>query len=258
MSDDKNTTDYEQPLNERMRTFLRLEFLYQQLSFHQEQAEAWCTRAAVSALLEILAITARGDVRSDVLKELERHMAVIHEYQSRPGADPNRVHAIVANIAKLRTDLNGAGATLMQRLRDSEFLNGIKHRSAIPGGTCEFDLPDYAHWLSLPFETRVSAMSDWSANVRPLCDAVVELLWLTRQNTHPRRETASGGVFQLMLDKQMHCQLLRITLPAGSDLFPEISGSHHRCTIRFLKFTDVTTRPAHTDQDVSFLLTTCT
>jgi cell division protein ZapD len=252
------TVDYEQPLNERMRTFLRLEFLYQQLSFHQEQGESWSTRAAVSSLLEILAITARGDIRADVLKELERHMTVIHEYQSRPGADLERVHSIVANLAKLRTDLNAAGATLMQRLRDSDFLNAIKHRSAIPGGTCEFDLPDYAHWLSLPFETRVSALNEWSANVRPLCDAVVELLWLTRQNTHPRRETASGGIFQLPLDKHQQCQLLRITLSSGSDLFPEISGSHHRCTIRFLKWIDVSARPAQTDQDVPFLLTTCT
>lgn len=252
------TTEYEQPLNERMRTFLRLEFLYQQLCFHQEQTDSWSTRAAVSSLLEILAITARGDVRTDVLKELERHMAVIHEYQSRPGADSDRVHSIVASLAKLRTDFTSAGATLMQRLRDSEFLNAIKHRSAIPGGTCEFDLADYAHWLSLPFESRVTALNDWSSNVRPLCDAVVELLWLTRQNTHPRRETAAGGVFQLSLDKHVQCQLLRITLPSGSNLYPEISGSHHRCTIRFLKWTDVSVRPAQTDQDVPFLLTTCT
>lgn len=252
------TVDYEQPLNERMRTFLRLEFLYQQLSFHQEQSEAWSTRAAVSSLLEILAITARGDVRSDVLKELERHMAVIHEFHAKPGADSDRVHTIVANLAKLRTELTAAGVTFMQRLRDSEFLNAIKHRSAIPGGTCEFDLPDYAHWLSLPFETRSAALRDWSASVRPLCDAVVELLWLTRQNTHPRRETAPGGVFQLNLDKQMQCQLLRITLPIDGALFPEISGSHHRCTIRFLKWTDATSRPAQSEQDVPFLLTTCT
>jgi len=254
----QNPTDYEQPLNERMRTFLRLEFLYQQLCFHLEQPDAWCTRAAVSALLEILAITARGDVRSDALKELERHMSVIHEYQARPGADPDRVHSIVANLAKLRTDLNSAGVAQMQRLRDSEFLNAIKHRSAIPGGTCEFDLPDYAHWLSLPFGARIATLNDWVAIVRPLCDAVVELLWLTRQNTHPRRETATAGVFQLPLDKHMQCQLLRIALPAESNLFPEISGSHHRCTIRFLKWTAVESRAVQTEEDVSFLLTTCT
>ena len=62
---------YEQPLNERMRTFLRLEFLYTQASYHSESPNPWSARAAVTSLLEILAITARGDSRSEVLKELD-------------------------------------------------------------------------------------------------------------------------------------------------------------------------------------------
>ena len=252
------TVDYEQPLNERMRTFLRLEFLYQQTSFHQNRTDGWSTRAAVSSLLEILAITARGDIRGDVLKELERQMGIIHDFQSRPGADADRVRAIVANLARLRTELNSAGALFMQKLRDSEFLNAIKHRSAIPGGTCEFDLPDYSYWLSLPFDTRAAALNEWLATVRPLCDSVIELLWLTRQNTRPRRETAAAGVFQLTLDKNVPCQLIRITLPSDAPLFPEISGSHHRCSIRFLSWVDVNARPVQSTHDVPFLLTTCT
>jgi cell division protein ZapD len=252
------TIDYEQPLNERMRTFLRLEFLHQQAQFHQRNADIWSTRAAVNSLLEILAITARGDIRGDVLKELERQMAVIHDYQSRPGADGDRVREVVANLARLRSELNSAGALFMQKLRDSEFLNAIKHRSAIPGGTCEFDLPDYCHWLNMPYETRAATLEEWLATVRPLCDAVVELLWLTRQNTRPRREVASGGVFHLTLDKHIPCQLIRITLPAGTELFPEISGSHHRCSVRFLTCGDVTVRPTQATYDVPFLLTTCT
>ena len=63
---------YEQPLNERMRTFLRLDFLYQQALYHEEREDAWSTRAAVGSLLEILAITARGDARSEVLKRGRR------------------------------------------------------------------------------------------------------------------------------------------------------------------------------------------
>ena len=145
-------TVYEQPLNERMRTFLRLDFLYQQTLYHEEREDAWSTRAAVSSLLEILAITARGDIRSEVLKELERQMSVMHDYQARPGVDGSRLRAVLSNLARLRTELNSAGALFMQRLRDSEFLNSIKHRSTIPGGTCEFDLPDYRHWLDQPFD----------------------------------------------------------------------------------------------------------
>lgn len=250
-------TIYEQPLNERMRTFLRLDFLYQQAMYHEERADSWATRAAMGSLLEILAITARGDIRSEVLKELERQMAVMHEYQTRPGVDGGRLKAVLSNLARLRTELNSAGALFMQRLRDSEFLNAIKHRSAIPGGTCEFDLPDYRHWLDQPFESRTAAFDGWMTTIRPLCDAVTELLWLTRQAARPRAETAAGGVFTLTFERENPCTLLRLTLPAQTPLFPEISGSHHRCSIRFMTFADVNVRPTQTNEDVTFLLTTC-
>ncbi len=248
---------YEQPLNERMRTFLRVDFLYSQTLFHEEQEDQWSTRAAVNSLLEILAITARGDIRSEVLKELERQMSVMHDYQSRPGVDGSRLKAVLANLTRLRTELNAAGVLFMQRLRDSEFLNSIKHRSSIPGGTCEFDLPGYRHWLDQPFELRSAAFSDWMSTIRPLCDAVTELLWLTRESARPRPEVAKGGIFQVVFERDTPNQLLRITLPAGTTLFPEISGSHHRCSIRFLSWTDVNVRAVQTTEDVEFLLTVC-
>lgn len=259
-SPDKNAgaTVYEQPLNERMRTFLRLDFLYQQTLYHEEREDAWSTRAAMSSLLEILAITARGDIRSDVLKELERQMSVMTDYQSRPGVDSSRLRAVLSNLTRLRTELNSAGALFMQKLRDSEFLNSIKHRSTIPGGTCEFDLPDYRHWLDQPFAARSAAFNDWMSTIRPLCDAVTELLWLTREQARPRPETAVGGVFQIAFERDNPCQLLRIALPAGTELFPEISGSHHRCSLRFLNWKDVSARPVQTTDDVKFLLTVCT
>lgn len=248
---------YEQPLNERMRTFLRLDFLYSQTLFHEEQEDQWSTRAAVNSLLEILAITARGDIRSEVLKELERQMSVMHDYQSRPGVDSSRLKAVLTNLTRLRTELNAAGVLFMQRLRDSEFLNSIKHRSSIPGGTCEFDLPGYRHWLDQPFEVRSAAFSDWMSTIRPICDAVTELLWLTRESARPRPEVAKGGIFQVVFERDTPNQLLRITLPAGTPLFPEISGSHHRCSIRFLSWTDVNVRSVQTTEDVEFLLTVC-
>lgn len=249
---------YEQPLNERMRTFLRLDFLYQQALYHEEREDSWSTRGAMSSLLEILAITARGDIRSEVLKELERQMSVMHDFQTRPGVDNSRLKAVLSNLARLRTELGSAGALFMQKLRDSEFLNSIKHRSTIPGGTCEFDLPDYRHWLDQPFAVRSAQFGDWMATIRPLCDAVTELLWLTREAARPRPEVATGGTFHVTFDRENPGQLLRITLPAGTALFPEISGSHHRSSIRFLTWSDVSSRPVQTTEDVKFLLTICT
>jgi len=251
-------TVYEQPLNERMRNFLRLDFLYQQAVHHHTRSDSWSTRAAVSALLEILAITQRGDVRGEVLKELERQMAMLATFNTRPGVDSSRLRVLLTKLHRMREELSTVGALFMQRLRDLEFLNAIKHRSTIPGGTCEFDLPDYTHWLNQPDEVRGADFARWLAVIRPLGDAVGELLWMTREQGKAKSEVAPNGVFHLHLDRDVPSQMIRIALPAGTDIYPEISGSHYRCSVRFLVWQDASTRPIQTTEDVRFTLTTCT
>ncbi|MBS0612450.1 MAG: cell division protein ZapD [Proteobacteria bacterium] len=251
-------TVYEQPLNERMRTFLRLEFLYVQAGYHAESANSWSMRAAVASLLEILAITARSDARNEVLKELERHASLLKDFQTKPGVDAGRLRSLLSNITRLRSDLTTVGGNFMAPLRDSEFLSAIKHRSAIPGGTCDFDLPDYSYWLHRSAQTRTAEFNAWLTTIRPLCDAISELLWLTRENARPKKEMAAGGVHQIQFDRENPCQLVRITLDPHGDLFPEISGNQHRCTIRFLRWTDAAHHPQHVEADVPFVLTLCT
>jgi len=252
------TPVFEQPLNERMRNFLRLEFLYQQALYHNHTSTPWSSRAAVSSLLEILAITARGDPRSDVLKDLERQIGLLREFQTRPGVDAARLRTVLARLTLRRDALQATSAATLTRLRESEFLAAIKHRSAIPGGTCEFDLPNYFHWLNLPAEKRQTDFNLWLEALRPLCESVTDLLWITRENSRPRREVAVNGCYQLVFERDTPIQLLRIALCDSPDLFPEISGGHHRCNIRFLSWNSVEQRPTQATDDVAFVLTCST
>ena len=249
---------FEQPLNERMRTFLRLDFLYNQALYHNEMASPWGSRAAMASLIDILAITTRGDVRSDVLKELESQLSTLNEFEAKPGVDGQRLKVLLSNLQRLRTDLMGAGSAFLQPLRDSEFVSVIKHRSAIPGGTCEFDLPDYYFWLAQSDEARMRTFNQWLGLLRPMCDGIAELLWLRRQNGRTRQEIAAGGSFSITFERDNPLQLLRISLPATAGLYPEISGSHHRCSMRFLSWNGLATRPTQTQSDVPFLLSCCT
>ncbi|MGC4029902.1 MAG: cell division protein ZapD [Steroidobacteraceae bacterium] len=248
---------FEQPLNERMRTFLRLDYLYNQALYHNEKATQWGSRAAVASLIDILAITTRTDVRSEVLKEIERHSGQLEAFENKSGVDGGRLRALVTNLTRLRSALVSAGGTFLQPLRESEFLAAIKHRSAIPGGTCEFDLPDFFYWLNQDTATRTEAFNEWLALLRPLCDAVAEVLWLTRQNGRTRRETAIKGMFTINFNRDQPLQLLRILLPADAGIYPEISGSHHRSSMRFLRWNGLATRPTQVENDVPFELVTC-
>ena len=248
---------YEQPLSERMRTFLRLEFLYQQMLYNSEREADWATRATISTLLEILAILSRGDVRSDVHKELDQQLRVLQQFQSQPGVDSGRLDSLIHNLAASRDELSHIGTAYLQPLKDSEFLNAIKHRSAIPGGTCEFDLPEYNHWLRQPFARRQQDMEGWSGSIRPVCDAVTELMWLIRESAEPKEKMAINGMYQHSMQKDGNCRLLRVSLAGGSSLFPEISGSQHRFTVRFLEWSTIDSRAVQTGHDVPFQLSIC-
>lgn len=248
---------YEQPLSERMRTFLRLEFLYQQMLYNAEEQADWATRAMITSLLEVLAILSRGDIRSEVHKELDHQLDVLERFTAQPGVDSGRLDTLIHNLTTSRDELNRIGTSFLQPLKDCEFLNAIKHRSSIPGGTCEFDLPEYNHWLRQPYARRQKDLEKWLGPVRPVCDAVSELLWLIRESARPKDKLAINGMYQHSMQKDVSCRLLRVSLDGDSMLFPEISGSQHRFTVRFLEWSTIDSRAVQTGHDVPFRLSIC-
>lgn len=251
------TAYYELPLSERMRTFLRLEFLYQQMLYNGEDESGWATRATITTLLDILAILSRGDVRGEVHKELDHQINALQRFQSQPRVDKKRLDNLIKNLLESRGEVSDIGTQFLQPIKDSEFLRAIKHRNSIPGGTCEFDLPEYNHWLRQSYERREQDLAQWIAAIRPLCDAVVEVLWLIRESAEPAEKTAINGMFQHSMQKDVNCRLLRVILTDNSTLFPEISGSQHRFTVRFLEWSTIDSRAVQTGHDVAFQLAIC-
>ncbi len=156
-----------------------------------------------------------------------------------------------------RGEVSAIGTQFLQPLKESEFLRAIQHRNSIPGGTCEFDLPEYNHWLRQPFARREQDLERWISAIRPLSDAVVEVLWLIRESAEPLDKTAINGMYQHSMQKNAHCRLLRVILSDSSDLYPEISGSQHRFTVRFLEWSTIESRAVQTGHDVSFQLAIC-
>ena len=248
---------YELPLSERMRTFLRIEFLYRQLLYNSETDSRWATRATISTLLEILAILLRGDVRGEVHKELDHHINTLQRFQSQPGVDTKRLESLIRNLVENRGQVSATGTQYLQPLKESEFLRAIQHRNSIPGGTCEFDLPEYNHWLRQPYARREQDLEQWIGAIRPLCDAVVEVLWLIRESAEPVDKTAINGMYQHSMRKDASGRLLRVILGSNDGLYPEISGSQHRFTVRFLEWSTIESRAVQTGHDVSFQLAIC-
>jgi cell division protein ZapD len=144
------------------------------------------------------------------------------------------------------------------QLRDNEFIKAVTQRSAIPGGTCTFDMPQYHYWLQLPEDVRVNELASWFNSLLPLKQAVSLLVELIRTSSSPESRVAHQGFYQQALDTKAPVQLLRVTLPYSDGMIAEISGGKHRFSVRFMHVKDgITKRPVQVLQDVAFDLSIC-
>lgn len=247
---------YEQPLNERIRTFLRLEFLFKQLDHTLSGHATWDSRATIANLIEILHVFARGDVKTELIKELERLGVTLSKLESKPDVDRNKLEGLLARIDDLVDRLYQLQGQIGHELKENEFLNAIKQRSSIPGGTCDFDLPAYHHWLQKPAAERDATLRQWLAPFGDFRAAVDLTLGLVRQSGHSSREVAEGGFFQQSLDTAVPYQLIRVTLPTEVPCFAEISGGKHRFTVRMMEMRNFG-RPAQSTGTIPFILERC-
>lgn len=248
--------NYELPLNERIRTLLRLEHLFQQTAHTRHGKSIWDSRLTMAGLIDILQIASRPDLKTELIKELERLSVTLKPLQHKQDIDHQKLGYILDEISDIESRLHDLSGLLCQSLRDNEFIASIKQRQSVPGGTCDVDLPAFHCWLQSPSEQRLAGFNRWFAELDLLCAAVTLILRLIRDSASSTTMIAERGFFQQSLDTAAPFQMIRVSLPENSEVFAEISGGKHRFTIRFLEL-HISGRPTQTSQDVNFQLSMC-
>jgi len=252
----QNPILFEHPLNERTRTLLRISHLFEQFEFHLAGSSQWHSRAALQALLDISSILARADIKKDLLKQLERQQKALSSISTNPKVDQIRLQQVLDDIARMIDRLYTSGRQLGGALKKSDFLNSISQRALIPGGSYEFDLPQFHYWLNLPHTERVMQLDDWRHEIGNVQETTELLLGLLRSGSTYQQQNAIKGIHQQNLDTKREVQLIQVKVDASSLLYAEISGSKHRFCIRFLESSQWE-QPRQTEQDVPFQLKTC-
>jgi cell division protein ZapD len=249
-------TVYEHPLNERLRFFLRLEFLFR-LARHSLRGDTvWDSHNCLGALLEILNIVSRVDMKTEVIKELDRINTTLTALTQTPGVNHDTLDQLLTTLGGFKSQLHGMDGPLAQELRENELFKLVIQRSGIPGGLCDFDLPPYRHWLKQPAQHRIDALRYWLSTLDTLRLSVELMLKLIRESAEPTAQIASSGNYQQTLDTNTPYQLIRIWLPADSPHFVEISAGKHRFTARFME-ANISARPIQTGTDVEFHICSC-
>lgn len=247
---------YEYPFNERIRTYLRLEHLFSRLVTLVGRDDPLDHHFALHTLFEMIDVASRADMKSDVLKDLERQKQVLNGYRGNPAISEAALDDVVGRIENYFSNLSQLAGKTGHALNENDWLMGIRSRISIPGGTCEFDLPAYFDWQHKPAGVRREALISWCATVQPLADAIGLLLQLQRDSGVPQKVMANGGQFQQNLPQGRTFQLLRLKINSALELIPEISGNRLMVSVRLVRMGDDQRLHPATD-DASFELTLC-
>jgi cell division protein ZapD len=226
---------YEYPFNERIRTYLRLEQLFLRLGTLVARGHALDHHFALTTMFEVMDVGARADLKSDVLRDLEKQKQVLNGYRGNPAIAESVLDRVIAQVEHCFDTLNRLPGKAGQALTENEWLMGIRSRVGIPGGTCAFDLPAYYAWQQRSESRRQADLQRWIATLVPLAESVQLLLKMLRDAGAPQKVVAVGGQFQQNLPQGRTFQLLRLAIDPGLQLIPEISGNRLLVSIRMLR-----------------------
>lgn len=245
---------YEYPFNETVRSLLRLEYLFHRFEIFLNSDEPEHHLTAITLLFDLAEVTSRADLKLSVLKEFDRQKTFLNSLRTTQSINQSTLEKTITDIETSSSELNQLFGKPNVLINESEWLNIIRSRISVPGGTSPVDLPSFYNWQQLNPQLRKQQLMNYTQAFAPWKAACQLFLKLLRDSGESHPTLATGGSFQQMLAGRTY-QLIRIEIE-GQDVIPEISANKHMLWIRFL-LNDNNGKPQPIAKDINFKLTLC-
>lgn len=248
-------TLFEYPLQENIRSFLRLESLFVQFQTNRRATSQDSHFHALKLFFEILEILERGDTRSELIKELSRLLSYFEGLQANPKVDSSKLITFLKQITQLHQWVHNYDGRFGDSLRKQHFIGTVKHRTSIPGGSCRFDCPELYLFLNKNAEQRQQELNEWLADIKGVETSVQVILKLIRDSGRWNQEKAPLGSFMIETTEQP-LRMLRVRGLNDESCFPEFSCGKHRSSIHFM-LTDGQYKKMPANSEIEFELACC-
>ncbi len=250
-------TVFEHPLNERIRALMRLQQLFVRLDHHLNGLSRCDLQASIGVLLEAYDLTGRSNLKTEVLKELERQkQSFLSDVE--PGGEMDIQDQLTCeSIQTLRDELHAQPVRSYQHLHTNEFLNSVKQRCGISGTGSTYDLPLYHFWLDRDIIECRNTIVEWMQPYKHLREAIDLVLGNIRGQGKFQKLIAERGFYQNSLRSEKTPQLVRVEIPDRIEIYPEVSAGIHRITIRFMKYISANEKPGQSLDDIEFNIAYC-
>lgn len=221
---------YEHPLNERIRSYLKLEQLFIQVNDCLACNIKTSQGIFFNSLFAILDVLERNDIRGDLIKDLEKLEQTLVLWSQAPNVDVSALEENLQHTVSLVLKLK-CNQPKWWQLKEDKFLAGVKQRFAIQGGNSSFDLPQLQFWLNRSTESQKEDIQFWLELLDQIKYSLQLVLKFIRLRSDFETIQTDSGFFQ---DNGEGLMLLRIQVDAGAPYYPTVSGNKFRYSIRFM------------------------
>lgn len=122
---------YEHPFNERVRTYLRLEHLFQRFDALVQRDQAIDNHFALITLFELIDAGSRSDLKSDLLKDMDRHKQQFTALRGNPSVSEQALEQFLERLEYCHSNLSQTMGKIGQSVSESELLSGLRNRITI-------------------------------------------------------------------------------------------------------------------------------
>ena len=116
---------YEYPFNERIRTLLRLEDLFEKTGYFAQSDGQLEHHTALVTLFEILEVAGRADLKMDLIQELERQRQTLLAYRNNPDISEEALSLARENAKSNETDIAFYQGNLLAAIPKEKRLDGL-------------------------------------------------------------------------------------------------------------------------------------
>lgn len=223
------TITYEFPTNQQTRKFLRLEQLFKTVRELMEFREKPSQKAALFRLMEIVDFFERNDIKSELIKELERLHQTMLELSENPAVDTSKLNYFINQLAKLSQSLTQQGRPSDQ-LKHDKFLTLVRQKWSLGASLCSFDAPQISYFIEKGSDYTYEKISGWFNDIKIYRTSVNVILRLYRESGAFKNAITSGLNYQENMDSKI--KIVAIKLPIDIAYVPEMSVGVHRMSLQ--------------------------
>tara|TARA_Y100000748_G_scaffold127216_1_gene106624 strand:- start:747 stop:1514 length:768 start_codon:yes stop_codon:yes gene_type:complete len=248
---DNQVSIYEEPVQEKIRKFIKIEFLFNKLFYFKHKENKHDNYIALLALCELYEILSRSDIKSELIREIENQNHYFKKIKEIPEANSEKLSSVLEKQKVLLQLIHGIESNYLEYLENDILFKTIAKNSINPLQPTSVEF-----WLSRDIVLRENQINLWTEPLLFIKKSVDFILDVIRKSGRFEDKLAEKGFFIEKLDPKKNILLIRITLTSDLYYYPQISVGKQRLNIMFMSKDDKNNLISH-KEDVAFILTTC-